>query len=227
MKRALSATAAVVATAALLAPLVATADHAPGHKKNANPNLTISAEPSPVTWPKRVTVSGVLRGSDRAAKTVELQAKPHPFTGAFREVATTTTNEDGDYTFLHRPDEHTAYRVVADLNPDEISGEATVRSRMKITRRVSNRRPLDGQEITFFGRVGPAHEGMDVLIQRRRPSGRWKTMTTAPLGEALPDGTSAYSTEVKMNRDGVWRARVRKDENHLGNKSRRVRINVL
>ena len=228
MKRALSAIAATTASVALLAPLVATADHRPGHGKNTNPDLTIAAEPSPVTWPKRVTVSGILRGSDNAGKAIELQINPHPFQGPFQTVATVATDEDGNYTFMHRPDEHTIYRVRAtQTNPDEVSGEATVKSRMKVTRRVSDRTPIDGQEITFFGRVGPAHPGEHVLIQRRRVTGTWKTMTTTPLSDATATNHSTYSTEISVNRDGVWRAKVRGDENHRGNKSRRIRIDAI
>src|SRR5688572_26616019 len=226
MNRALSVAAATTALAALTVPLVATADHRPGHGNNANPDLTIAADPLVQRWPRQVTISGDLRVQDDANKTIELQANPHPFPGPFDTIATTTTNEDGEYTFRTRPDEHTVYRVRADLNPDEVSGEVTVRSRMKITRRVSDRTPLDGETITFSGRVGPAHPGMDVLIQRRRASGTWKTVTTTPLGQADERNHSAYSEDIEMNRDGRWRARIRGDENHRGNKSRSIRINV-
>jgi hypothetical protein len=227
MKRALLAIAAAAVSVALLAPLVATADHRPGHKpKEPNPDLSIKAEPDIQRWPKTVTISGRLRGQDRANKTIELRANPHPFSGPFGRVATTTTDANGDYTFTHRPDEHTRYRVVADLNPDETSGEVEVKSRMKVTRRVSDRTPSDGETITFSGRLGPAHPGHEVRIQRRRPSGTWKTMTSTPAGPAGPTNHSPYSTEVRINRDGVWRAKVRADENHRGNKSRRIRIDV-
>jgi hypothetical protein len=203
---------------------VATAHHRPGHQ---NPDLTIEAEPNVQLWPRQVTISGTLRGQDNAGKAIELGGNPHPFTGAFTSLETTTTDAEGDYSFQVTPDEHTSYRTRAtDVSPREVSASEIVRSRMKITRRVSDRTPPDGGTITFSGRVGPAHEGMHVLIQRRRPSGTWRTMTTTPLGEALSDGTSEYSTEIEMNRDGVWRARIRADADHFGNKSRRVRINV-
>jgi hypothetical protein len=225
MNRTLFAAAAAVATAALIVPLVATADHRPGHKNTA---LTIEADPNVQVWPRTVTVSGTLRGPDNAGKTIELDANTYPFTGGFTSVGTTTTNSQGDYSFpAVKLSNHTTYRARAtNVQPRETSAEEIVRSRMKITRRVSDRTPPDGGTITFSGRVGPAHQGMNVLIQRRRPSGTWRTMTTAPLGPALSDGTSAYSAEIEMNRDGRWRARVRADADHFGNKSRRVRINV-
>ena len=226
MKRALFATAAVAASVALLVPLVATADHRPGHKDTTNPNLSIAADPLVQVWPRQVTISGRLSVPDNAGKTIELHANPHPFPGPFDQVATTTTDAQGDYSFRTRPDEHTVYRVRADLNPDETSGEVTVRSRMKVTRRVSDRTPADGQTITFFGRVGPAHEGIEVLIQRRRATGTWKTMTTTPAGEADANNHSPYSVDLEANKDGMWRARVRGDENHRGNRSRGIRIDV-
>ena len=221
MKRALSATVAVVATAALITPLGATAK-----KDNTNPDLTIEIDPTIQTWPRQVAVTGRLRGPDNAGKTIELQENPHPFTGAFKEVETTTTDANGDYTFSAQPQEHTNYRTVADLNPDETSGEILVKSRMKITRRVSDRTPVEGQTITFSGRVGPAHEGEHVLLQRMRPSGTWKTVMTTPLGAEQTDDTSIYSEDFVAKRDGRWRARIRADENHRGNKSRSVFINV-
>ena len=221
MKRALSAAAAITALAALIVPLGATAK-----KDTTNPDLTIEIDPTIQTWPRSVTVTGRLQTQDRANQTIELQANPHPFTGPFKEVDTTTTDANGDYTFTVAPQEHTNYRTVADLNPDETSGEITVKSRMKITRRVSDRTPVEGQTITFSGHVGPAHEGDHVLLQRRRPSGTWKTFTSTPLGPEQADETSLYSEEVVAKRDGRWRAKIRADENHRGNKSRGIRIDV-
>ncbi len=228
MRKTLLASVGAVAAAALLVPL-ATADHKPNHPGKddpPNPDLTISADPTTVRWHRAVTISGRLRGPDNSGKTIELQENPHPFSGAFKPAGTTTTDANGDYSFQPRPDEHTLYRVEADVDPREVSETVGVRVRMRVTRRVSDRTPADGDEITFSGRVGPAHPGMHVLLQRRKRDGTWKTMTSTPLTAAGANSQSTYSTEVTMNRDGVWRARVRKDENHLGNKSRRVRIDV-
>jgi hypothetical protein len=51
-------------------------------------------------------------------------------------------------------------------------------------------------------------------------------MESARLGAADSTNHSPYSAEIEMNRDGVWRARIRAHADHFGNKSRRVRINV-
>jgi hypothetical protein len=222
MRRALWAAAVVVAAAALITPLVATAK-----KDTSNPDLTIEVDPTIQTWPRQVTVTGRLQGQDRANQTITVQANPHPFSGPYEDVGTTTTDANGDYTLRVKPEEHTNYRAVAkDVTPRETSGEILVKSRMKITRRVDDRTPVDGQTITFSGRVGPAHEGQHVFLQRRRPSGSWKTVTSTPLGPEQADQTSIYSEEIVANRDGRWRAKVKADENHRGNKSHSIRINV-
>jgi hypothetical protein len=222
MKKAVWAAAAITALAAFIVPLGATAK-----KDNTNPDLTIEIEPTIQTWPRQVTVTGRLQGQDRANQTIKLQANEHPFQGQFEDVETTTTDANGDYTFNVQPEEHTNYRTVTEgVSPKETSGEITVKSRMKITRRVDDRTPVAGQTITFSGRVGPAHEGEDVLLQRRRPSGTWKTIMTTPLGPEQADKTSIYDEDFVINRDGRWRAKIRADENHRGNKSRGIRIDV-
>ena len=230
MNRTLFAAAAVGATVALVVPLVATADHRPGHKPNtANPNLSIGASPNPVLWGRAITISGRLRGNDNTGKTIELQQNPHPFSGAFKAVSTTTTDQQGDYSFTGiRPLSHTQYRVEANLNPDEVSGNVTVLVRKRINRRVDDRTPDRGDTVTFRGRVTPEHDGDTIQLQRRRPSGTWRTMANVTLEDAGPTApnSSMYSHGIRIFRDGAWRARIKADEDHLGNRSRRIRIDV-
>ena len=229
MKRALLTTAIAAGAAALLVPLVATADHRPGHEKSdKNPSLSIAADPNPVLWARPVTISGKLKGNDNANKTVELQENPFPFPGPFKELATTTTDAQGDYKIQALPAEHTNYRVVAQTAPPETSGEVTVRVRMRINRRVSDRRPDKGDRVTFSGKVAPAHDGLTVRLQRKRPSGSWKTVGRTTLEDAGADDrqNSVYSINKKIRRKGVYRARVQKHDDHLGNKSRKIRVRI-
>ena len=226
MKRTLFAALA----AAFLVPLVALADHRPGHEKGpgdqASPNLSIAADPNPVRFGKTITISGKLRGTDNTGKQIQLEANEFPFTGGqFKRVDTATTDAQGDYSFEETPDRHTQYRVTANLNPDQTSETLLVGVRMKVTRSVDDRTPAPGQMVTFSGNVTPAHDGMTVFIQRRRRTGTWKTKATTTLEHGQGD-QSTYSQAVEINRDGVWRARVKKDDDHLGNKSRRIRLDV-
>lgn len=221
MKRALFAAVA----AALLVPLVALA--AKPDKPPANPNLTIKADPNPVAFGKTVTITGRLRGSDNTGKTVQLEENPFPFDGQFKNAGTTTTDAQGDYSFQVTPDEHTQYRAVARTTPEETSDTLTVKVRKRITRQVDDRTPARGQMVTFSGVVRPAHDGMTVIIQRRRPTGTWKRMVTTTLQHVGgPGDESSYTQAVEIKRDGVWRTKVKADADHLGNHSRRVRLNV-
>ena len=231
MKRALLAIAASAATVALLVPLVATAGHNPGHKGpgGPNPDLTISADPNIVRFGKTTTISGRLRGPDNAGKTIELGENPFPFrdNDKFKSVGTTTTDSNGDYSFQVTPELNTNYRTRAEVEPEEVSGPVFVRVRMRITRRVDDRTPERGQAVTFTGKVVPEHDDGNVLLQRRRPSGTWRTLANVGLEPGLPtEDNSVYTAEVEIKRDGVWRAKIRRDEDHLGNKSRRIRIDV-
>jgi hypothetical protein len=234
MKRALSATIASAATVALLVPLVATADHAPGHKDGPtgpNPDLTIEADPNIVPFGKTTTISGRLRGQDNAGKTIELGENPFPFrdNDPFRPVAETTTDANGDYSFQVTPELNTNYRVrTQGLQPEEeISGPVFVRVKMRITRSVDDRTPERGQLVTFSGKVVPEHDDLNVLLQRRRPSGTWRTLAQVALDPGpATENSSVYTHQIEVNRDGVWRAKIKRDADHLGNRSRRIRIDV-
>jgi hypothetical protein len=211
-------------------PVIATADHRPGHKQpSPNLDLTINADPDPVRFGKSTTISGRLRGQDNASKTIRLEANPHPFEAAgnqFKPAGTATTDANGDYSFQVTPELNTIYRTRAEVDPEQVSAAEFVGVRMRVFRAVDDRTPERGQVVTFSGKVFPEHDGDTVFLQRRRPSGTWKTMATTTLQNVAGKDESSYSHGIEINRDGVWRARVKRDEDHLGNKSRRVRIDV-
>ena len=234
MNRTVIATVAAVATVALIVPLAATATHRPGHKQpggpNANPNLSIGAEPNPVPFGKTTTISGRLHGSDNGGKTIELGENPFPFreNDRFKAAGTATTDANGDYSFTVTPELNTNYRTrTTNVDPEQVSGSVFVGVKMRITRAVDDRTPNSGQTVTFSGKVRPAHDGDTVLIQRRRPTGTWRTLQNVALepGPGSED-SSVYDAQVTIQRDGVWRAKIRRDEDHLGNRSRRIRIDV-
>ena len=223
----------VVATAvAMSAPLIATAGHKPNHpsKPPGTGNLTINVTPNPVLFGRTVTISGRLRGGDNAGKTIELQHDPYPFATAYESapVATTTTNSQGDYSFTVRPKLNTNYRTVAKIEPEARSDNRQVGVRMRITRRVSDRTPARGQIVTFTGKVKPNHDGRRVAIQRRRRTGTWRTVARPRLKPPTPYaiGVSVYSRDLRINRDGVFRVKINSHGDHVGNKTRRVRLDV-
>jgi hypothetical protein len=230
MNRVLLTGVAAAGALALTVPLVATADHRPGHPPKppkGTGNLTISAAPNPVLFGRSVTISGRLRGNDNGGKTIELQHDPYPFATEYnpKPTATTTTQADGDYSFTVRPEVRTNYRTVAKIEPEARSDNQTVGVKVRITRRVSDNTPRRGQVVTFTGTVTPAHDGRTVYIQRRRSTGSWRTVATTRLKD---DGASrsVYRRGLRINRDGTYRVKINTHADHTGNKTRRVRLDV-
>lgn len=229
MNRVLLAGAAVAGALALTVPL-ATADHRPGHPgkpPKGTGNLTINAAPNPVLFGRSVTISGRLRGSDNSGKTIVLQHDPYPFAAEYdpKPTAQTTTNASGDYSFTVKPKVNTNYRTIARIEPEARSDNQTVGVKVRITRRVSDNTPRRGQVVTFQGTVTPAHDGRTVYIQRRRSDGSWRTVATTRLKEADGD-RSVYRRGVRVNRDGTYRVKTNTHADHIGNKTRRVRLDV-
>jgi hypothetical protein len=230
MRQALVSTAAAVAVVAAAWPLSATGHHRPGHE-GGDPaaDLTIDISPNPVLWANATTVSGRLKGPENGGKTVELQQNPWPYPGPFGVITTTTTDDQGYYSFRVAPGRHTIYRTVArGTSPDRTSPEMRARVRMRITRRVSDRTPRRGRRVTFYGAVAPAHDGQLVRIQRLGPDGRFHTVARTEAEDAGDDfpTNSFYERKLRIFRDGTWRAKVTRDDDHAGNTSRTVAIDV-
>jgi hypothetical protein len=229
MKRALLSATAAAGALAVAIPLSAPAHHQPGHEGGGQPGeLTIAAAPNPVLWANTTTISGRLKGAENSGRTIELQQNPHPYPGPFRILAKTTTNARGEYTFAIAPARHTIYRTVARTSPVRTSAELRVRVRVRINRRVTDRTPARGRQVTFYGAVAPAHDGAIIRIQRRGGDGAYRTVARTRLtdaGERFPTN-SFYERKLRIRRDGTFRALIGRDEDHAGNKSRRVRLDV-
>ena len=229
MKRVLMTVAAGAGAMAMAVPLVATADHKPGHadKPQGTGNLTITATPNPVRFGREVTISGTLRGKDSGAKAVELQHDPFPYGTAYesKPVATGTTTADGDYAFKVSPKVNTNYRVVAKTDPEARSDNLTVGVRPRVTRRVSDATPRKGQTVTFSGTVTPAHDGRRVYIQRRKADGTWATVASTRLTDNRSEN-SAYKRDLRINRDGAFRVKIATHGDHVSNVSSRIRLDV-
>ena len=96
---------------------------------------------------------------------------------------------------------------------------------MSVTLRVDDSRPRSGQRVRFYGSVRPPHDGRTVRLQRRRSDGRYRTIARATLRDA-GEARSTYSRRLRVYRDGIYRARVPADGDHLTGTSRRKRVDV-
>jgi hypothetical protein len=96
---------------------------------------------------------------------------------------------------------------------------------MSVTLRVNDARPRRGQRVRFFGSVRPPHDGRILRLQRRGTGGSYRTVARTRLRDA-GEARSTYSRRLRVFRDGVYRARVLGDGDHLAGSSRRRRIDV-
>lgn len=204
MRRVLPVVAAIAVVVSAV-PVIAEADHRPGHAPGKNPpsagaDLTIVAQPNPTVFQRPTVISGKLKGSGNAGKTVTLREDVFPFADGFKTVATATTDAKGDYTFTRAPARNTAYQVSVGT---ETSATVIVKVRIRMGLRVSDATPRVGQLVRFRGRACPAHDGLPVRIQRQTAKGNFVTVRRTTLRGAA--GCSTYTRRFRVYRDGTYR----------------------
>jgi hypothetical protein len=101
-----------------------------------------------------------------------------------------------------------------------------VEVRFKVALRLSDRTPLRGQRVRFFGTVAPEHDGRLIAIQRRTAAGNWRTVKRTVLKDAGSE-FSSFRKRVKIRRDGVYRAKVFHDADHVDGASRPKLVDVI
>jgi hypothetical protein len=204
----------MVATAALgiavALPVIAQADHRPGHPKpgtgpQAQSDLTIAARPNPTVFRGATTISGRLKGPDNSGKTVVLRQDEYPYGNGFSDVATTTTDRQGDYSFTRRPARNTFYQASADRGAPYVVAvnQVLVKVRIRMSLTVSDTTPRVGQLVRLTGRACPEHDGLLVRVQRKTRTGTFRTVRRTRLRAATR--CSVYSRRLRIYRDGTYR----------------------
>ena len=203
-----------IATAVAALAIPAAAIAAPKPPPTA-PTIAVSAPA--VTFGKAATVSG----TTTANTAVTLRGDAYPFNNAFAQVAKTTSNAAGAYSFTVTPNTSTHYR--AEVRKAQ-SAVAALAVRWKVTRKVSTKHPKRGSRVLFSGLVSPAHVGGTAAIQRRT-GGVWKTVKNATLAASTAT-SSAYSARVRVRSTGTYRVRVEGDGAHDAGNSSKVKLTV-
>ena len=97
----------------------------------------------------------------------------------------------------------------------------------RVSLEVSDRTPIAGRRVRFYGRACPQHDGALVKIQRRTRKGKWRTEHRTRLRDIRSDRCSRYSGRLRVFHDGHYRAFVvSPDSDHTDGRSRSKRINV-
>ena len=160
---------------------------------------TIKAAPAIVVFGATTTLSGKAGGAKQGS-TIALQRDPYPLGDGWQDFKTATVAKGGNYSFTVPPFIATSYRVVAEGTP---SAGTLVKVRPSVGLSLAR----SGSLTRFYGSVKPARDGARVSIQRKTPSGSWKTVKTATLKDA---GTtrSTYSARLTVRSAGTYRTKL-------------------
>jgi hypothetical protein len=193
---------------------VARGKHRTFKTKKVPLGFSVAATPNPVSAGGATTIAGTLVGTDGPDKRIIVKSNPWPYTQGFLPVGNElVTNDDGSFSVpvLSVP-VNTQFRVEMVARPDIVSTPVTVGASLDVTRRVKVTRGDRRGKLRFRGRISPAVDGEQVLIQKLRlRDGVWIT-----VGEtfARNDGDSAsrYRKTIRQRRGGRYRVLVNVDE---------------
>lgn len=161
-------------------------------------SLTIASSANPSTAGRKVVVSGVLSASSAAGIPVVLW-RELAGQSSFNQLAQTTTDSSGDYTFTLK-----AGTVMADQSWYVTSGsnrsatiDQQVRAAVGLT--ASTHTAVKGQVVGLRGKVAPSHAGQVILIEEKSgPATRaWHVIARPRLSKG-----SSYSLSRRFAQPG-------------------------
>jgi plastocyanin len=137
-----------------------------------NPKLTLSPSAYSIDYGGSVTLSGVLAGPDNATKTVTLLSRQA--NQQFHQIATTTTDANGAYSFPLSPAHNALYRSEA---AGKKSAQVAVGVHDVVT--INPAGPVNstaGDTVTFTGTVSPDKTGHTIELQKVGQDGKYHTI---------------------------------------------------
>lgn len=191
--------------------------------------LSLAATPNPVAPGGATTLAGVLSGTGNANRQVVLQFNPFPYTQGFQNLGDAhVTDANGAFSFpLLGITINTQYRVLLPQNQNVQSPIVALGVAPRVsagTKRI--RRTRRGAIVRFRGKIRPAHDGVQVAIQRFR-RGQWVTITGTVTRHARSGDFSRYSKRVRLRRGGTFRVYAGvADGDHVPSTSRELRVRV-
>jgi hypothetical protein len=197
--------AALAAVAALAVAVPAAAD--------PPTRITIVAVFEPVSYGENAYVNGQLLGNAEAGQIVALEQSAPPFTD-WAPVAQVSADPQGYYSFKLHPSQTLQYRTSSQGIGSERVVQVSVAPRLRLKASAAGR-----TSIRFSGTVAPALAGQSVAIQRRLPSGRWMTITNAPL-----HGGTTFTGRFRTRHATTLRAFFASDGAHLSASSNVVKV---
>jgi hypothetical protein len=163
--------------------------------------VSLAATPNPISIGGSTTLAGVLSGTGKENRRVQLQSNVWPYTGGWVAAANDQfTSSTGSFSFpLLSVSLNTQYRVLMPTKPDVVSPIVVVGTVSKVTRHVTVRRGARRGRLHFTGRITPAIPGADVYVQKRR-KGNWVNIKHVKA----KDGGTRYSARVRQRHGGRY-----------------------
>jgi hypothetical protein len=176
--------------------------------------FSVAATPNPVQAGGATTLAGTLFGTNSDDRRIQVKSNPWPYTQGFMAFGNQlVTNADGSFSvpILSVP-VNTQFIVEMVAKPAVVSAPLTIGAVLHVTRRVKVTRGDRRGLLRFRGRISPAVDGEQVLIQKLRLSdGVWLT-----VGETFArnngDSSSRYRKTIRQRRGGRYRVLVNVDE---------------
>ena len=176
--------------------------------------FSFAATPNPVAAGGVATLSGVLQGTYGDDRRIVIKSNPWPYTQGFLPVGNElVTNDDGSFSMtLPAVAVNTQFIVQMVARPDIVSAPVLLGTTLEVTRRVRVDRGERRGRLRFRGRITPAVDGEQVLIQKLRLSdGVWVTVAET-FARNAGDSFSRYRKTIRQRRGGRYRVLVNVDE---------------
>ena len=176
--------------------------------------FSFAATPNPVAAGGVATLSGVLQGTFGDDRRIVIKSNPWPYAQGFLPIGNElVTNDDGSFSMtLPAVAVNTQFIVQMVARPEIVSAPLLLGTTLRVTRHVHVTRGERRGRLRFRGRISPAVDGEQVLIQKLRLSdGVWVTVGET-FARNAGDSVSRYRKWISQRRGGRYRVLVNVDE---------------
>ncbi|MBI4728333.1 MAG: S8 family serine peptidase [Acidobacteria bacterium] len=173
-----------------------------------DPTCLTLAAPATVVYGRAATLSGKLSTADAvglAGRVLTIRQRPYG-AAAFSSLGTVVTGSGGTWSVAVKPAKRTVYRVTFAGASSVLSGASparTVQVRTTVSLSVADTTLRLGRSVSFSGRVGPAHAGKYVRLER------WTGSSWAQVKSAKTGSSGGFSGTWKPPARGTYRLRIR------------------
>jgi hypothetical protein len=176
-------------------------------QQTQNPGFTINSSAPAIGVGASATISGTLYTNQSAATpapSVPVELYARSVNGAFKAVASATTQSDGSYSFVESPVNNTVYKVASTTKPFVHTAGLYEAVEDSVSLAASATSATVGSTVTFSGAVTPDHTGHQIDLQIQTPQGGWQDVAEEPISAG-----SRYSFDYRFGQPSTFTVRAR------------------